>query len=139
MVTLTGSTRNESITGGVGGDTITAGAGNDSINGDTYLANGSFEGAGLASGFDSVLPLGWSYASNRNSAVTDGTVVGAIGDEASAYFDTGNVIGTINGIQQTININYNTAISYNLQVDVGAQMINSAPVTAEFLVGGVVV
>lgn len=141
MVNLTGSTRAETITGGAGSDSIVGGAGNDFIRGDNLIANGTFEGNTIVSGYSSGIPSGWTRHL-PHSPSTDlplGQQIHPYTTGAGQYLDTANRTNAHHGLAQDTGVRYNSAQSYNLTMDLGSQFTQPAPVHAEILVGGVVV
>ena len=137
MVTLTGSTRSETITGGAGSDTINGGAGNDVIYGDNLVANGTFEGNSLDAGYNATVPAGWTRLVATNHAT--GQQVHPFADGAVQYMDTGNQTGVRHGLEQNTGVTYDATRSYNLTVDAGGQFAGPSPVTAQIMVGGIVI
>lgn len=128
MTNLNGSGRDERIDGGVGDDSITGGAGNDVIFGDNLIANGTFEGDNLSSGWMSSPPTGWTEIAGSYNT---GPQVDSFSDGASSFLDTANTVGNYSGFGQDTGVDYNASESYNLTIDVGTQFgTGTAPVTA---------
>ncbi|MCX7561799.1 Ig-like domain-containing protein, partial [Sulfitobacter sp. F26204] len=115
MANLTGSGRNEDIEGGIGSDILNGGSGNDVITGDNIVANGSFEGNDLASGFEGGLPAGWTSATTDSTGQFIPTNINT--DGAAQYM---NPLNFNNYISQDTGATYDPTQSYTMTVDVGS-------------------
>ncbi|MFD1881171.1 calcium-binding protein [Paracoccus pacificus] len=144
MANLTGSSRPEVLTGGAGADSVTGGAGNDVIRGDNLLANGTFEGNNLESGYNSnTVAAGWTRYNPNNTTQGVGQQVHTFTTGAANYIDTGNQNGVKQGLEQNTGVTYDRNQSYNFTLDVGGQYAGGtgtgrygpSPVTVEIYVG----
>ncbi|MCX7561466.1 Hint domain-containing protein [Sulfitobacter sp. F26204] len=122
MADLTGTGNGETLEGGVGSDTLNAGGGNDVIYGDQLVANGNFEGDAISSGWQAGIPSGWEHFGNPAS-LNIGTYnpAGVSADGIVAFINSAEVG---HGLAQNTGVAYNSAHSYNLQVDVGDETTN---------------